>query len=210
MITTDQLASMSMEPYAEFMRNLEAQAQPYPVLLLDVDGPLNPWSARDGLPEGFTAHLTRPKGWEMGKGLKVRLRASDGLELRKLKCELIWATAWEEEANDWIGCHINLPKLPHINWIDKDHWNVERLHWKTKRIVQWMNRYRPGQPFMWLDDEITKKDRLWITDSCAEGSTTFFVSPKTGLTDEDFKKIKEWRDSVSKRTDSDSEQVPQL
>lgn len=32
----------------------------------------------------------------MGKPLKVRLRPTDGFELQKLDCELIWATAWEE------------------------------------------------------------------------------------------------------------------
>jgi hypothetical protein len=170
-----------------------------PVILLDVDGPLNPWSARHGSPEGYTEHFTRPRGWEMGKPLKVRLRASDGFELLKLDCELIWATAWEAEANEWIGPHIGLPELPVIAWVDKDHWNIERLHWKTKRIVQWMNRYRPGIPFIWLDDEVTKRDRLWIADSCAEGSTILLINPKTGLENEYFERIKEWRDEVNSK-----------
>src|SRR6267142_2734012 len=164
-----------------------------PTILLDVDGPLNPWSARHGLPEGYTEHLMRPRGWETGKPLKVRLRASDGFKLQKLDCELIWATAWEEEANKWIGKEIGLPELPHIDWTDKNHWNIERLHWKTKRIVQWMNENRPGIPFIWLDDEVTKRDRLWIADSCAKGSTILLINPKTGLEDEYFERIKAWK-----------------
>lgn len=163
-----------------------------PVILLDVDGPLNPWSARPGLPEGFTEHVTRPRGWETGKGLKVRLRASDGPRLMSLGCEVIWATAWEDEANEWIGPKVGLPELPFIDWIDKNHWNIERLHWKTKRILQWMSVHRPDVPFIWIDDEVTRRDKDWITEFGSTGSTTLLVPPNKGLEDGHFARIDEW------------------
>jgi hypothetical protein len=168
-----------------------------PVILLDVDGPLNPWSARQGLPEGFTEHLTHPMGWETGKPLKVRLRATDGPELMKLGCEIIWATAWEEDANKWIGPHIGLPELPHIDWIDRNIWSIEKLHWKTKRIVAWMAENRPGIPFIWLDDEVTRKDRDWIAEFSAKGSTSLLISPKFGLEESHFERIREWKLDVT-------------
>jgi hypothetical protein len=164
-----------------------------PAILLDVDGPLNPYTARNGLPEGFTEHLMRPRGWEVGKPLKVRLRGSDGFRLMETGCEIIWATAWEDEANDWIGPHIGLPKLPHIDWIDKNHWNIEKLHWKTKRIVQWMAENRPGIPFIWIDDEVTRRDRDWIEEFCPEGSGILLISPKYGLEEGHFERIEEWK-----------------
>jgi hypothetical protein len=108
-------------------------------------------------------------------------------------CEIIWATAWEDEANDWIGPHIGLPKLPHIDWIDKNHWNIEKLHWKTKRIVQWMAENRPGIPFIWIDDEVTRRDRDWIEEFCPEGSGILLISPKYGLEEGHFERIEEWK-----------------
>jgi hypothetical protein len=111
----------------------------------------------------------------------------------ELGCEIIWATAWEDEANDWIGPHIGLPKLPHIDWIDKNHWNIEKLHWKTKRIVQWMAENRPGIPFIWIDDEVTRRDRDWIEEFCPEGSGILLISPKYGLEEGHFERIEEWK-----------------
>lgn len=163
------------------------------VLLLDVDGPLNPYSARKGLPEGFTEHNSRPRGWETGSPLKIRLRATDGFRLMETGCELIWATMWEKEANEWIGPHIGLPELPYIDWGTIEYFNTKRLYWKTQRIVQWMNENRPGIPFLWIDDEVTKRDREWIKENCAAGSDILLVSPKYGLEESHFERIKEWR-----------------
>jgi len=170
-----------------------------PILLLDVDGPLNPWSAPKGLPAGFVEHSSRPRGWETGNPMKIRLRATDGFRLMEIGCELIWATAWEEEANDWIGPHIGLPVLPHIPWEDRDLWDTERLHWKTQKLVAWMNENRPGIPFLWIDDEVTRRDRAWVEENCAPGSATMLVSPKFGLEDGHFEIIREWKEEISGR-----------
>ena len=167
-----------------------------PVILLDVDGPLNPWSAPNGLPRGFREHFMRPRGWEMGKPLKVRLRASDGFRLSTLGCDIIWATTWEDEANEWIGPHIGLPKLPFIDWIDKDYFNPEHLYWKTKRVVSWMNENRPGIPFIWLDDEVRRPDRDYIEKNAATGSKILIISPRIGITGNDYEAITEWKQGL--------------
>lgn len=156
-------------------------------------GPLNPYAERpERLSEGFTVHRMHPTGFETGKGLRVALKPSHGASLLALGAELLWATTWEHEANEWIGPHIGLPELPVITFPEPDYWNPERLYWKTKRIVQWMNDNRTGIPFLWLDDEITKRDNMWIADFAAPGSIAMAISPKTGITDEHLEKIKEW------------------
>jgi hypothetical protein len=101
-------------------------------ILLDVDGPLNPYAAKaTQRPEGYVTHRMKPSGFEHGKGLRVWLKPSHGAELQALGGELIWATTWEFEANEWIGPHIGLPELPVIDWIDRDYFNPEGLYWKT-------------------------------------------------------------------------------
>ena len=46
---------------------------PTPLLLLDVDGPLNPWHkiTRNGHQAGeeYTRHHLRPRGWDVGGGI---------------------------------------------------------------------------------------------------------------------------------------------
>lgn len=169
---------------------------PKPAILLDVDGPLNPFSGKTA-PEGYTDHKMHPDSWTGPKPLTVRLNPSHGPSLVSLDAELIWATTWEFEADEWIGCRLGLPELPVIDWIDKDYWNPEGLYWKTKRIVSWMNEHRNGVPFIWIDDECTKKDRNWIEYMSGGLGTTLQISPKYGLRDSDFEFLADWRQKWS-------------
>lgn len=166
-------------------------------ILLDVDGPLNPYSNKI-VPEGYTQHIMRPDSWTDPKPLKVRLNPSHGPSLTSLGSELIWATTWEEEANEWISPHIGLGSLPVIDWVDRDYWNTEGLYWKTKRIISWMNLNRPDTPYIWIDDECTRKDRDYI-DFYSNGlGTTLQISPKYGLRDEDFEFLAAWKEKMTK------------
>lgn len=163
-------------------------------LLLDVDGPLNAFTGHRVPSHGRTEHKATTSD---GLVFPVLIRESDGSRLIETGCELIWATTWEDDANKAIGPLIGLPELPVINWIDKDHWNPERLYWKTKRIVAWMNENRPGIPFLWIDDEVTKRDRVFIEENCAPGSGILLVSPKFGLEEGHFERIEEWKNENS-------------
>jgi HAD domain in Swiss Army Knife RNA repair proteins len=75
-----------------------------PLLLLDVDGPLNPWAARSA-PPGFAEHRYRASRW--GRRLTVRLNPRHGRDLLELAertgAELAWATTWGHRANRVIG-----------------------------------------------------------------------------------------------------------
>lgn len=166
-----------------------------PALLLDVDGPLNAYTAWNRPSHGRTAHDATTS---RGEVFPVLMRASDGPRLLETGCELIWATTWEDDANKAIGPLIGLPELPVINWKDKDPWNTERLYWKTKQICEWMNENRPGIPFKWIDDEVTRRDRAYIEENCVSGSGIILVSPKFGLEDGHFEVIQEWKEQYGK------------
>ncbi|GAA3369335.1 hypothetical protein GCM10020367_11640 [Streptomyces sannanensis] len=77
-----------------------------PLLLIDIDGPLNPYGGQpERRPEGYTTHRMCPSGWTHGKPLRVWLNHGHGEELLALaeQYELVWATTWKGEANVWIG-----------------------------------------------------------------------------------------------------------
>jgi len=81
-----------------------------PLLLVDVDGVLNPWLATE-TPAGFREYSFFP-------GERVLLSEGHGVLLRELACsfELVWATAWEHRANRLICPAIALPELPVIEF----------------------------------------------------------------------------------------------
>lgn len=173
------------------------EASNKPVILLDVDGPLNPYAAKPTKrPEGYETHRMTPTGWVATKPLKVWLNPLHGPRIMSLGYEVIWATTWEEDANVWIGPHIGLPELPVIDWIDKDTYNPEKLHWKTKRIASWMNENRPNTPYIWVDDEVMKKDLDYLTKNSSGTARIMPISPRIGLDEPDFEYLIFLRDKL--------------
>jgi hypothetical protein len=62
------------------------------------------------------------------------------------------------------------------------------LHWKTRRLVEWAN----GRPFIWVDDEISAMDRLWVDAGHSGPALLHRVDPAKGLTDDDFTTLADW------------------
>lgn len=158
-----------------------------PLLFLDVDGPLIPFGgnrqreAEDPAPD---AHL-------------ARLKRSVGLRLATLPCDLVWATAWEDQANVEVAPRIGLPQLPVVNWPassdEREH--VDEwfgLHWKTQTLVDWA----AGRAFAWVDDEISGADQDWVSENHPGQALLHRVKSSRGLTDKDFATLDKWLRAV--------------
>jgi hypothetical protein len=80
-----------------------------PLLLLDVDGVLNPFAA-PACPPGFSEHDFFP-GEE-----PVRVCPAHGPWLQELatRFRLVWATAWGDDANRLLAPLLQVPELPVI------------------------------------------------------------------------------------------------
>ncbi|SME94382.1 hypothetical protein [Streptomyces sp. Amel2xC10] len=163
-----------------------------PLLLIDVDGPLNPYAAKpQRRPEGYTTHRMRPRGWDDPgrKPLRVWLDPAHGAALRALPFELVWATTWEADANTWIAPRIGLPELPYIAWDPRPaEAPPAGIFWKTRRVVSWA----AGRPFAWIDDEITDRDREFVADHHPGPALLHHVDPRRGLLPYDFARLAAW------------------
>ncbi|MEV6652149.1 HAD domain-containing protein [Streptomyces sp. NPDC051219] len=161
-----------------------------PLLLIDVDGPLNPYAApATRRPAGYATHRMRPTGWET-RPLRVWLNPEHGAELRGLarQYELVWATTWKAEANEWIGPHLGLPELPYIDWPEMHGKAPRGILWKTQYVLE----YAAGRPFAWFDDEITSMDREWVDRHHLAAALLLHVHPGIGLTRPDFDALADW------------------
>lgn len=161
-----------------------------PILFLDVDGPLNPRPTRHNKLATYQLHQMRPIGWddERMQPLPVHLNRSHGSALMSLPFELVWATSWEHEANELIGPHLGLPKLPVVEFPKTRKRSDIRLYWKTETLVG----YAAGRPFAWVDDEITLFDREYVASRHDGYALLRWIDPIVGLTDEDFALLREW------------------
>jgi hypothetical protein len=145
-----------------------------PLLFLDVDGVLNPVCPHPDA--DFDTHTIF--------GYAVLLSARHGDWLRQLadRYELVWATTWEDNANEHIGPALGLPPLPVV------HFNGYRPQPGDPRVPlmelfsarKWapILRYAQGRPFAWIDDVIPprlvrqsllRRDRLLIPIDPGQG-----------------------------------------
>ncbi|MFE2377326.1 HAD domain-containing protein [Streptomyces sp. NPDC059398] len=158
-----------------------------PLLFLDVDGPLIPFGAtRDEYPDGYPTYLRPDAG---ANPLLARVDPALGERLTALPCELVWATTWENAANEYLAPLLGLPPLPVVSWPEPaaDDWR-RGLHWKTRALVDWSG----GRPFAWLDDEITENDRAWVEAHHPARTLLRHIDPRHGLTDADFTALDAW------------------
>ncbi|MFJ3790851.1 hypothetical protein [Kitasatospora sp. NPDC090091] len=173
-----------------------------PLLLLDVDGPLNPYAAKPHRrPEGYRTHRVKPDSWvarfprrpaEHVRPLRLWINPDHGPHLLSLPFELVWATTWMDEANTWIGPLLGLPRLPWINWPELHREDPDGLHWKTRSLVAWA----AGRPFVWVDDELGPQDTEWIAAHHPGDAATFRIDPRVGLREDDFATLGAWAASL--------------
>lgn len=172
-----------------------------PLLLLDVDGPLNPCDAPPHRrPAGYETHRLKPDVWiaqhaglpeHRVKPLRVWLNPAHGPALQALPFDLVWATTWEHDANEWIGWRIGLPRtddLPVIEFGDQFVSRPDGTYMKTWRVVE----YAAGRPFAWVDDQITDIDRAYVDRHHDGPALLHWVDPAKGLTDDDFAVLADW------------------
>jgi hypothetical protein len=157
-----------------------------PIVFLDVDGTL--------LPVGGVATPSGLDGWdswqESGNPQLARLDRRHGPRLLALPCELVWATAWMDDANDVIAPILGLPQLPVADLPD-DSYDDEPdtlLHWKTRALVE----TAAGRPFAWVDDEIGEPDHAWVAEHHPGPALLLRVNAASGLTAEDFAVLENW------------------
>jgi hypothetical protein len=183
------------------------------LLLLDVDGPLNPYAAKGfARPAGYVTYLETPGGeWVSGRrvrrtrGNRVRLHPGHGALLRALAdetgLELVWATAWEHSANRRVAPAIGLDDLPVIEFpaTDVERDSRGRLTWRTGGGWKWpaVCAYAAGRPLAWLDDEHDHVDyaaarSTFHRDRVGCQTLLCHVDPRRGLSSDHLDQIRNW------------------
>jgi hypothetical protein len=161
-----------------------------PLLFLDVDGPLIPFG---GAPQQYPACQMALAPEAGANPLLARINPEHGLRLRALACELVWASTWMADANQYIAPRLGLPRLAVVTWPEVSAAEEEQderrgLHWKTRALVRWA----AGRAFAWVDDEITSTDRSWVAVHHPGQALLHRVDPGRGLADADYLILSQW------------------
>ncbi|MFI9485919.1 HAD domain-containing protein [Promicromonospora sp. NPDC052451] len=155
------------------------------VLFLDVDGTLLPFGGA-----GMPAVPEAPEVWTTASNPHLaRVDRALGPLLSGLGCDLVWATAWMDGANEVIGPLLGLPPLPvaELPAYAGDQGD-DQLQWKTRALV----RIADGQPFVWVDDVIGDADREFVAAEHDGEALLYGVPSEVGVTAPDLAVIAEW------------------
>lgn len=150
---------------------------PKPLLLLDVDGVLNPFPAT---PEGYLEYELFP-----GDGEPVRLCSRHAEWLRELAAvfEIAWASGWGEAANEVICPIFDLPPFPVVPF--------PAVPFQPRDKVPAVAAFTGERPTAWVEDIVTGEARVWAAQRVAP-TLIVEVSSTFGLTREIVEELLAW------------------
>jgi hypothetical protein len=148
-----------------------------PLLLLDVDGVLNPYP---DCPDGFTEHTFFP-----GEHEPVRLADAHRGWLSELAgaFALVWASGWGEEANRLLGPHFGLPALPVVL--------LPPVPFDPAAKAPAVEAFVGDRAAAWVDDVVTDEARAWA-ERRPQPTLLVEITASAGLTRPDVDRLLAW------------------
>ena len=156
-----------------------------PLLLVDIDGVISlfgapaPGQGESGAAEGSFHSI---------EGIPHFLSSVAAAHLHDLAAlyDLVWASGWEEKADEHLPRLLGLPRgLPFLRF-DRSPGRAN-AHWKLAAI----ELYAGSRPLAWLDDALDEQCRGWAG---ARGAPTLLVQtePRLGLTGREARVLERW------------------
>jgi hypothetical protein len=155
-----------------------------PLLMVDIDGVISLF----GVP---TAGL--PGSLHSIDGIPHFLSATAAAHLLELAIsfDLVWASGWEEKADEHLPRLLGLPAgLPHLSF--ERSVGRANAHWKLAAI----DRHAAGRPLAWLDDALNQQCREWASRRPAP-TLLVETDPRTGLTEREAGLLTSWARSLA-------------
>ena len=151
-----------------------------PVLAVDVDGVISLF--------GFTEPPEHaPCKFQLIDGMAHCISFEVGERLRRLVpyYDLVWATGWEDRANEYLLHLLGLERLPVIRFGGDAKFGS--AHWKLDPIAD----YAAGRKLAWIDDSLDDECRQW---AAARAEPTLLVETESarGLEDAHVETLIEW------------------
>ena len=158
-----------------------------PILFVDVDGVISLF----GFPAGHQ-ELPGPFHWIDGIAHCIPAEAGERLERLASRYELVWATGWEEKANEYLPFILGLStrELPCLVFDGRAVFGS--AHWKLDAI----EKFAGDRPAAWIDDNLDEDCQAW---AAGRDAPTLLVQTESavGLTDDHVERLLAWADEVA-------------
>jgi hypothetical protein len=153
-----------------------------PLLFVDVDGVISLF--------GFDPSGGVPGSFLSVDGILHCIGSEAGRRLARLaeRYELVWATGWEEKANEYLPHVLGIPSNLHTLTFD-GRARFGTAHWKLEAIEEYAGQRRAA----WIDDSLDERCTAW---AARRKAPTLLVEtdPATGITDEHVERLLRFAD----------------
>jgi HAD domain in Swiss Army Knife RNA repair proteins len=159
-----------------------------PILFVDVDGVISLFGFAPDV-----GQLPGPLHWIDGIAHCIPAEVGGRLVRLASAFDLVWATGWEERANEHLPYLLELPftELPALTFDGRAVFGS--AHWKVDAISD----YAGDRPAAWIDDNLNETCHMWAK---LRAAPTLLVEtdPSVGLTDEHVQELLEWAASLER------------
>jgi hypothetical protein len=158
-----------------------------PILFVDVDGVISLF--------GFNPSGPPPGAFHSIDGIIHCIGAEAAHRLAQLaaRFELVWATGWEEKANEYLVHLLRLEsELPTLTFDGRAVFGSS--HWKVEAI----DEYARGRAAAWIDDNLDERAERWASGR-AEPTLLVRTASADGITDAQVEQLLRWADEVGPR-----------
>jgi hypothetical protein len=151
-----------------------------PILAVDVDGVISLFGF-DEPPDRAAAKF------ELIDGMVHCISLTAGDRLRRLSehFELVWATGWEDKANDYLPNLLGIPELPHLSFDGAARFGS--AHWKLGPL----DEFGRGRAMAWIDDNFDESCYEWA-EGRLEPTLLVPTEPHLGLEEAHTEALSAW------------------
>jgi hypothetical protein len=164
---------------------MQNTAHKEPILFVDVDGVISLFGFP---PNDIPGTLTQVDGIAHCIGH----HAGDRLNRLAERYELVWATGWEDRANDHLPFLLGWGsvRLPTLTFGGRARFGSS--HWKVDAV----DLYAGERPAAWIDDNLDERCHAWAD---GRNAPTLLVETDaaTGITEEHVVQLWDWAESLS-------------
>ncbi|MGA8217053.1 MAG: hypothetical protein WB771_00680 [Solirubrobacterales bacterium] len=127
-----------------------------PVLAVDVDGVISLFGFDQPVQPG-QAGADAPGEFHLIDGMLHCIALETGPRLNRLAkiYELVWASGWEDRANDHLPGILGVPELPYLVFDGRARFGTS--HWKLEALGE----YADARPLAWIDDSLDPSCFAW-------------------------------------------------
>jgi hypothetical protein len=139
------------------------QGKEDPILAIDIDGVISLFGFEDSVSPGESQPSPVPGEFHLIDGMLHCIALETGPRLNRLgeRYELVWASGWEERANDHLPAILGVPELPYLTFDGRARFGT--AHWKLGAL----DEYAGSRPLAWIDDSLDASCYEWADERTA-------------------------------------------